>query len=983
MNEPRDERLIERWLPIAELGEESNRERRSMTSLPPVYYLHVWWARRPLVASRAAVLASLLPADADRQKFMHILGIHGDPVATRRRIDEANRLSENLGPDPYGYKRAFQYSPSAAELEWIKREAAGDGATSLVLDPTAGGGSIPFEALRLGLNVAANDLNPVAALLLELTIKAPRESGAAALVAFRQLAKRFIAKAEPKFEGLFPLEPEGTQILGYLWARTVECPHCAGLVPLSPNWRLAPDGTGVRLLPQLGAGRNTAGRVCKFEIVGCAEDQSTGTIAGGDATCPYPDCGRVISGDEVKRQAQAGTMGEQLFAIVFKRRIATRTRTGRAGTSWQRGYRAPTERDDILPEIKRRLAEKLPIWEARDIVPTEAIPEGNKTAEPIRYGMTRWRDLFNPRQLYGHCTAVEIYHELFAEEQAKGAIIQEVRAAFGYLALALDKLATYNCRSSRWHPGREVMAQIFERHDFSVKWTSAEMAPLVTGLGYDWVITQISKCIKELVELVNRESENPLLTHQDSSPVPLHIDVFCENAARFQRVADSSIDIIVADPPYSGNVMYAELSDFFYVWLKRTAALVYPEFFRARLTDKEHEAVANPALFAGQPGAQALAEIDYRDKMAAIFGECRRVLKPAGIMTLMFTHKATGAWDALARGLIEAGFTITASWPINTESESSLHIRDKAAANSTIFLACRPRVTITSGAAVYWDDLEVKVRSAVRQRIAEFQEAGIRGVDLYLASFGPALQVLSECWPVQRIAPRPAIQNGSRHRRAPEIEGADPYAVTPEDALEAARTEVKRWRLEHLSRLAAREGLDAITSWFVLAWDAFGAPVFPYDEALRLARVCGVNLDNDIVNRYAAKKGDNLILWDSSTRAAKHTLGPPDGSGAMLDAVHHVAHLARSRSLAAASALLAEHQLERRPAFLAAFDAVRQVLPISADYSGQELPAAATGAGDDFRALEDLRKLLYATELEPPQQLTLLSALASGPKTGV
>ena len=159
------------------------------------------------------------------------------------------------------------------------------------------------------------------------------------------------------------------------------------------------------------------------------------------------------------------------------------------------------------------------------------------------------------------------------------------------------------------------------------------------------------------------------------------------------------------DPPYYDNVMYAELSDFFYVWLKRTAGHVFPELFRRKLTDKENEAVANPARFAGQPGAPALAERDYRQRMAAIFAECRRVLKADGVMTLMFTHKATGAWDALTTGLIEAGFAITASWPVNTEAEGSLHIKDRAAANSTILIdalhhaACAVRTQSIAAAA--------------------------------------------------------------------------------------------------------------------------------------------------------------------------------------------------------------------------------------------------------------------------------------------
>src|SRR4051794_11501097 len=153
-------RLIERWLPIAALGIESLRERTPMTPFPAPNRLHVWWARRPLVASRAAVLASLLPAGADHDAFLHALGIHGDPMSSRRRIDRAKRSGERFEGEAYTYKRAFSYSPSLSELDEIRREIGSK--TSVVLDPTAGGGSIPFESNRLGFKAYANDLNPVA-----------------------------------------------------------------------------------------------------------------------------------------------------------------------------------------------------------------------------------------------------------------------------------------------------------------------------------------------------------------------------------------------------------------------------------------------------------------------------------------------------------------------------------------------------------------------------------------------------------------------------------------------------------------------------------------------------------------------------------------------------------------------------------------------------------------------------------------------------
>ena len=362
--------------------------------------------------------------------------------------------------------------------------------------------------------------------------------------------------------------------------------------------------------------------------------------------------------------------------------------------------------------------------------------------------------------------------------------------------------------------------------------------------------------------------------------------------------------------------------------------------------------------------------------MASIFAEMRRVLKPNGVMTLMFTHKAAGAWDALTGGLMEAGFAITASWPINTEAEGSLHVRNKAAANSTIFLACRPRTAERQPDAppVYWEDIEPRVAGAVRQRVAEYQAAGIRGVDLYLACFGPALEEFSRHWPLTRGRPRPAPQESRRKGRQPELlieAAADPYAVTPEDVLDTARREVKRWRLEQLTHRRANADLDPPTAFFVLAWDAFEAAVFAYDEALRLARAVGVDLEREVVGRLAEKRGSELRLWDSARRAAAGALGSPDGARGMIDAVHGAAHLGRSGALDKARDQLNEVLGTREPAFLAALEAVLEVLPVTRRWTSIDLPGEAAAAGDDFEALYDLMRLAYGDRIDEPEQLKL------------
>ena len=944
-------RLIEEWLPIAEIGIESQRERTPMTPFPAPNRLHVWWARRPLIAARAAVMASLLPADTDRARFLHALGIHGDPVAARKRIEAAKRTNINLGPNPYGYARAFSYSLSQKDHEWFAYEAQralGITDKANVLDPTAGGGSIPFEALRLHADVFANDLNPVAVLVQKATYELPM-MGVPVLEEFKRLAMRFLDRAQPLYEGIFPREAPDTLILGYLFARTLKCPYCGGLIPLSPNWRLAPDGTGVRLHPHT----DTDERICTFEIVHSAREQSEGTVGRDRAICPFPDCGRVIEGVQLKAIAQSEGLGEQLYAVVYKQKIQTVTKAGKPGRDkWVRGYRAPEERDNVFDEIRTRLEEKLPYWEAMDMVPIEAVPCGYNTDQAIRYGIYKWTDFFSPRQLYCHCTDVQ-------------------KAAFAYLALALDKLRDYNSRMTRWITQREVMANTFDRHDFAFKWSYAEMAPLIVGLGYDWALEQVAKCLAELTALLNPDINIKALKKQEEAPVSFallslvngreksKIALSCAPADHLDHIDAQSIDAVVMDPPYYDNVMYAELSDFFYVWLKRTAGYVYPELFTLPITDKDNEAVANPAKFRGQKKAKALAHLDYQKRMAAIFKECHRVLKKDSILTLMFTHKATGAWDALTKGLLDAGFAITASWPINTEATGSLHIKDKAAANSTIFLVCRPREEKTREEA-FWEELEPQVKRHVLQRLDAFKAAGIGGIDLYLACFGPALELFSKNWPVTRGTPRPQRET-SKQRKLTEV--ADPYAVTPEDVLMTARSAVKDWAMRQILQAQRRAQMDPLLEWYVLAWSTFKAPQFPYDEAMNLARVVGLELDKDIVGVVAEKKQSDIVLWDSETRAARAALGPASGANSMLDALHQAIRTAHAKTLQAAADQIRGYGLDKEPAFLDGLKALLEVLPVSRTFSGYEPGKALEPAARDFEALENLRRLAFSKEV--------------------
>ena len=324
-------------------------------------------------------------------------------------------------------------------------------------------------------------------------------------------------------------------------------------------------------------------------------------------------------------------------------------------------------------------------------------------------------------------------------------------------------------------------------------------APLIAGLGYDWAIGQTAKCIDELVALVRSEAKGNtggLFDEANAAEyIPPPVTITCKPGDSLDHIEDGSIDVVVMDPPYYDNVMYAELSDFFYVWLKRTAGHVFPELFRRHLTDKDNEAVANPAKFRGQkgrPGACGTglpgADGVHLRRMPP-HPEARRRDDPdvhaQGNRCLGCTHQGADG---------SAGFAITASWPFNTESEGGLHIKNKAAAKSTVFLVCRPRASAIGrpNRIIYWEDVEPQIAKAVRTRVKEFQVAGITGVDLYLASFGPALEEFSRHWPLKRGTPREIPEE--RRRRSQQLlfeEEWDPYAATPEDALDAARREVK------------------------------------------------------------------------------------------------------------------------------------------------------------------------------------------------
>ena len=973
-------RLIEKWLPINQISTEAIRERAGAVPNPAPHQLHVWWARRPLAPSRASTLLSLIPQSADdedtRHSVLNMLGTSQDIHRTALRL-AASRERGERDKDGYGdHRRAFTHNPTTEQLDWLRANLPN--ANPVVLDVTAGGGSIPFEAGRLGFRTIANELNPVASHILRATCEWPQRYGYPLLdeygrklsltEAWSGIAGRYLARVTELLEDVYPEETEPDWMVRwnekyhddiqknrivranryaqtYLFARTISCPSCQLEIPLSPNWKLDDRGTGIRVIPEPNAGR------CSFEIVKSAAKQSTGTVNGAIATCPH--CGTTTPKGYIAAEAQQGRLGHQLYCVILNDQWQGFTKAGqpKKRLTTQRSFRTAAPADDASIRMSEcRLKELTSAWDDGDILPTEAVPIGNDQ-RPHTYGMEQWVKMFSPRQQLAHGYCVQAFRECVDADVNAGRLDERRRAAWSYVAIAIDKMINRNSLLTRWDGGANKVASTFDSHDFGMKWSYSEMivgGP--HGYGLRWAIDDIRNCLSEMLAMAGHP-EPIAETIQAEMPgkheVPTTIAPptrVIRGDARDLPLEDASVDCVVFDPPYEENVCYAELSDFFYVWLKRTAGYVFPDDFTDYLTEKDQEAIASPARFKGRAtkgrSAKTLALADYQEKMAEIFTECRRVIKDDGIATVMFNHKSTAAWDALTVGLIEAGFSITRTWPVKTEAESSIHIKGKAAARTTILLVCRPREE--NPFPKPWHEVEELIAQAVRDDIQDnLGQADLRPIDLYLSAFGPALRVISEHWGTERESNNPERTE-------------DPFLVTPTDALQVARREVSRHRALEISREWANNPMDAATKFYVLAKDATENDTLLFDEANLLARAIGVRLEkNDAdMKGIVGFKADKVSLLSARDRLAARDIGEDVNPGSTLDTVHTAIALTDRRNTLDAQQWLAQHLHDPQEGqFRATLEAlIRTTKP----------------GHDDYQAQRNLWQALYGEEAPRP-----------------
>ncbi len=846
-----DRRLIEDYIPLQVLSAEGAREKSVRKG--HVSAIHLWWARRPLSASRAAVFAALVGAPdgkngrGGRSRFIaELCRYPGDPqkiAAAEEQILEAH---------------ARRISSTPEDIR------AGRAPRPRVLDSFAGGGTIPLEAARLGCDSYAIELNPVAHMIELVTLDYARRYGPALAADLERWGKTIAAKAREEIGDLYPAPHEprtkraGKQLrvdggtddvdgraallpIAYLWTRTVRCkrPDCGESVPLvRQTWLCRKKGRMVALRTEVIRSSKTI----RYHVVeartegGLGFDPEDGST-GGNATCPF--CQSVADEEYVKTEGRAGRLARALIAVVCARAGSQ----GKVYLSPEAAGRAVFVDDN---DIKSRI-EKLSM-QSELTPPDEPLPENNMRAfVPWGYGLTRWGDLFTPRQLL--CLLVFTKHIRRARLEMLAAGFDEDRAKAVTVALTcvLDRLADFNSTMCLFNStGGRGVRNTFGRGALAMTWDFAETNPF-NPKAASWIagVKDVGLAITKI-----GQGQTATVLRGSATELPFESNFF---------------DAIVTDPPYYDNIPYSDLSDFFYVWARRAIGDLFPEHFTTPLTPKRREAIAEPSRHGGSKSA---ARHEYEALMSKAFEEMNRVLKPNAPLVCVYAHKTVAGWSTLIEALRQARFVVVEAWPLDTEKRGRPRDQGSAALASSIFLVARRREGKEIGS--YERQVRPDLEAIVRERSETLWKEGVTGADLVIAAVGAGLRAFTRFEKVE-------YENGEEGPASGfirEVEGAVLDTVLRKVGVRDADPPTKfylAWRLQY--RTAELDAGEAI--------------VFAYPLGVELDGSQGLTAG---ARALVTKKGSKMRLRDHTERGDQEKLGLPaedDGEPApLIDILH-------------------------------------------------------------------------------------------------
>ncbi len=848
---PKDcKRLAEVDFPIAEVSRHAAREKSIRHGHPST--LHLWWARRPLASSRAVLLALLWPDPCDpfcpaefKTKARKLLPQVGgcNPGTTDEDLRNAllKFIADFANWDNAAHRTYLEVSRALVKV------AHGDEAP-LVVDPFAGGGSIPLEALRLGCEAFASDLNPVACLILKVMLEDIPRHGLKLADSLRRVGEGIQRQAEKELADLYPRDSDGATPIAYLWARTVRCesPNCGAEIPLARSFWLCRKANRRRALKHHVARLKGAPPNVEFEVFEPLADGDVpgGTVTRAKATCLA--CGAVLAPERVRAQLAAHRGGADVDFDAKGRRTGGALMLGvvalRPGNPG-RHYRLPTERDyEAVRKAQERLAVILAEWEQSGKhylrpVPEEPLPAiGTLGFRVQRYGMLQWGDLFTARQKVA----------LRAIAMAIAADSNEATAPIA--ALALGKTADLGNAGAPWKPGAECPVHMLSSQKIPPFWDWTEPVLTVDSSG------SFTSAYERSATALEAAFAYPYSAGSTQN----------EDAAGHGAIPDESAGVWFTDPPYYDSVPYADLSDFFFVWLKRALpghSLLRDPFDPTNpLTPKRREAVQDETK---RSDGRVKDRAWFEETMARAFAEGRRVLRGDGVGSVVFAHKTTEGWEALLTGMIHGGWTITGSWPIATEMGTRLRARESAALATSVHLICRPR---RDDAGVGdWANVLGELPSRVGAWMERLQGEGVRGADLIFACIGPALEVFSRYAKVETAEGR-EVALAEYLEKVWEVVGRSALAQVLGTAEANARNSAAG-AVEEDARLTALFLWTLQTTDSHAAEDAKDEGEEPSDDnddedGSPIGKAKGFTLVFDVVRRFAQPLGIELPKWE-------------------------------------------------------------------------------------------------------------------------
>ena len=843
-------RLIEVDLPIKQISAHARRDKNKPKG--HLHRMHVWWATRPLASCRAVTLATMLldPVDeACPQSFRDQAAeaLHrftgrdlSRPLALRQAmLDFVGDFAEwNAGVNPT-YLEAARKLVAAAHP---------DGAP-MVLDPFAGAGSIPFEALRLGAQSFAGDLNPVAILLNKVSQEYLPRYGERLTESVSQWGEWVLIQARTCLRKFYPVDQNGNVPLAYIWARCIRCegPGCGAEVPLIGMLWLS-QRTNNR-----AAMRYTTNSKSKHISVDVFSPRATGEVQQPISkrfavTCPL--CGYTTPYKNVREQVRVqrgGTDHARMLAAVT------------ISPSGARGFRSITEADvHAAADAAGALADLAHSHEGDlSLVPDEPTPEargpGASRAFSIRrWGMESWSDVYLPRQALSLSTfsrLVKEAHQGILDDTGDVGLSDAVATCIG-LAVSnttpyMSGLSLYlgKCLETAFKPGMALPM----RGDF------AEANPLIGKL-----VGGVEYSLRLVDDFLKREAHT----------IP-HAGTVQRASATMSPLPDDSVAYLITDPPYYDAIPYADLSDFCYVWLKRSLGSIHKDLLASKVTPKAEECILDP----GPPaeGDESKDKQFFERTMEKALSDGRRVLTPDGLAVVVFAHKGTAGWEALLTALVNAGWTVTASWPIDTERAARMRALNSAALGSSVHLVCRPREnpdgSLRADDVGDWRDVLTELPRRIQEWMPRLTSEGVVGADAIFACLGPALEIFS---------------------RYSRVEKASGEEVSLRDYLEqvwaAVAQEALRMLFEGADTSAFEEDarLTAMWLWTLKTADngngddedeeaiSSGGYVLEYDAARKIAQGLGAHLDG--LPSLVAVKGDEARLLPVDERSS-HLFG--------------------------------------------------------------------------------------------------------------